>query len=73
MVNEAGRKLLLATHNPGKVVEYCQLLVDVPLTITTLDNEGVTQEVEETSTTFEENARIKAETYAQLSAMITLG
>ena len=72
MVNEAGRKLLLATHNPGKVVEYCQLLVDVPLTITTLDNEGITQEVEETGTTFEENAGIKAETYAQLSAMITL-
>ena len=64
-------KLLVATRNPGKVEEYRALLSDLPLEITWLDAEGITLEVEETGTTFEENARLKATIYAQISGLLT--
>ena len=66
------RKLLLATRNPGKVREFEQLLRGIPFQITSLEEEGVTQEVEENGASFEENACIKARAYAALSGLITL-
>lgn len=65
------RKLLVATHNQGKVREYRELLADLPLEVTYLDPEGITVEVEETGATFEENARLKATAYAGLSGYWT--
>jgi XTP/dITP diphosphohydrolase len=65
------RKLLIATHNPGKVREYRDLLADLPLEVTYLDAEGITREVDETGATMEENARLKAREYAQLSGLWT--
>ncbi|RIK34747.1 MAG: non-canonical purine NTP pyrophosphatase, RdgB/HAM1 family [Chloroflexi bacterium] len=64
-------KLLIATHNPGKIREYEALLADLPLTVTSLRAEGITQDVEETGATFAENARLKAETYAAWSGFWT--
>ena len=64
--------LLIATRNPGKVREYRELLRDVPYRLVSLDDEGVTQEVEETGHTFEENAQLKACRYAILSGLLTL-
>jgi XTP/dITP diphosphohydrolase len=58
------RKLLIATHNPGKIREYQTLLADLPLTVTSLQAEGIDHDVEETGTTFTENAVIKAQSYA---------
>jgi XTP/dITP diphosphohydrolase len=49
-------KLLVATHNLGKIREYKALLADLPLLVTWLDAEGITQDVEETGATFAENA-----------------
>ncbi len=65
------RKLLVATHNQGKVREYRELLAGLPLEVTYLDAEGITLEVEETGATFEENAVLKAATYARLSGLWT--
>jgi XTP/dITP diphosphohydrolase len=65
------RKLLVATHNPGKVREYQTLLADLPLEVTYLDAEGITLEVEETGLTFAENAVLKATTYARASGLWT--
>ena len=65
------RKLLVATHNQGKVREYRELLAELPLEVTYLDAEGITLEVEETGSTFEENAVLKARTYAQVSGLWT--
>ncbi|RME80917.1 MAG: RdgB/HAM1 family non-canonical purine NTP pyrophosphatase [Caldilineae bacterium] len=65
------RKLLVATHNPGKVKEYRQILADLPVEVTWLDEEGITLEVPETGASFEENAILKAETYARLSGLLT--
>lgn len=64
-------KLLVATHNPGKAREYAQLLADLPLAVTWLDDVGVTEAVEETGTTFAENALLKARHYAALTGLLT--
>ena len=65
------QKILIATHNPGKIREYQALLVDLPLTVTSLQAEGIAYDVPETGTTFAENAILKAEGYAQLSGLLT--
>lgn len=65
-------RLLVATRNPGKAKEYAQLLRDLPLEVTYLDQVGVAEDVEETGHSFEENARIKARAYAALSGLLTL-
>ncbi len=65
-------KLLIATHNQGKIREYRHLLKDMPLELVSLDHLGITEDVAETGTTFEQNAWLKAEGYARLSGMLTL-
>ncbi len=64
-------KLLIATHNQGKLREYRQLLADLDLTVVALDDVGITHDVEETGTTFAENATLKARAYAALSQLWT--
>ena len=64
-------RLLIATHNPGKVREYRALLADLPLEVTYLDAEGITFEVEENGSTFEENAILKARAYAAATGLLT--
>jgi XTP/dITP diphosphohydrolase len=52
--------------------EYRRLLRGVPFQLVSLDDLDVTEEVEETGQTFEENAHLKADTYADLSGLLTL-
>lgn len=66
------RKLLVATNNPGKVREYEELLLGLPLQVTYPRQEGLDLEVEETGETFEANARLKATAYARASGLPTL-
>ncbi|MDH7485633.1 MAG: XTP/dITP diphosphatase [Anaerolineae bacterium] len=65
------RKLLVATHNAGKVREYRHLLADLPLEVTWLDAEGIAFDVEETGASFAENAVQKATTYAAATGLWT--
>ena len=65
------RKLLIATHNQGKIREYQTLLAGLPLTVTSLKAEGIDDDVEETGETFRENACLKAETYAGMAGIWT--
>ncbi len=65
-------KLLLATSNPGKIREYRFLLDGLGYQMTTLDEEGITEVVTESGNNYEENARLKAITYAKLSQLTTL-
>lgn len=65
------RKLLIATHNPGKIREYQTLLADLPLLVTSLRAEGIVDDVEETGDTFAANARLKARAYAHQSGLWT--
>ncbi len=64
-------KLLVATHNPGKILEYKALLADLPLAVTWLDAEGITFDVDETGSTFVENALLKAHAYAESTGLWT--
>jgi XTP/dITP diphosphohydrolase len=57
-------KLLLATRNLAKVREYSLLFQETPFQLTTLAEEGIDMEVNETGHTLEENARLKAAAYA---------
>ena len=65
-------KLLLATSNPGKIREYRFLLDGLGYQITTLTEEGITKIVTESGSNYEQNARLKAITYAKLSQFIAL-
>ena len=65
-------RLLLATRNRGKLRELADLLGDVPFDLVSLADVGIDADVEETGPTFEENAVLKAETYRDLSGMLTL-
>ncbi len=65
-------RVLLATTNKGKAAEYRDLLKGLDIETVTLDQAGISREAEENYTTFEENARAKAEFYAALSGLLTL-
>jgi XTP/dITP diphosphohydrolase len=65
-------KLLVATHNQGKVVEFAEMLADMAIEWLSLDDIGVTQDVEETGSTFRENSVLKARTYAAQTGLLTL-
>ncbi len=65
-------RLLIATTNPGKVREYQQLLNGLNCDLIGLADVGITQEVDETGATYEENALLKAREYAALSDLLTL-
>ncbi len=64
-------RLLIATHNRGKLREYRQLLADLPVEVADLDQIGIIEEVPETGSTFTENAVQKALAYARLSGLWT--
>lgn len=65
------QELLVASHNPGKVHEYRELLPQYQFV--GLADIGLSSfEVEETGTTFMENAALKATQYARASGRITL-
>jgi XTP/dITP diphosphohydrolase len=65
-------ELLVATNNAGKVRELSRLLADLPLRLRFLSELEDIPEVEETGTTFAENATLKALQYSKLSGMLTL-
>ena len=54
-------KIIAATHNKKKAAEMKRIRSDIGITdVMTLDEAGITGDVEETGTTFAENALIKA-------------
>lgn len=57
-------ELLIATGNPGKITELEQLFAGVPVTLRNLRDYDNIIDVEETGSTFEENAILKAKSYA---------
>jgi XTP/dITP diphosphohydrolase len=65
-------ELLIATHNQGKAREFARLFDGLGLHLRTLADLGIDATVDETGSTFEENARLKAEGYMRLSGLPTL-
>ncbi len=60
-------KLLIATKNPGKLLEITNFLSDLPIKIVSLFDLGIKENVEETGKTYKENSQKKAVFYAKKS------
>lgn len=65
-------RLLIATHNRGKLREYAALLDGLPFELVTPDDLGLNLSVVESGDTYAENARLKATAYAQASGLLAL-
>ena len=65
-------KLVVATSNPGKLAELRQMLAETPVSVLSLANFGSIVEIEETGSTFAENAIMKAAGYASQTGLPTL-
>ena len=65
-------RLLIATHNRGKLIEYQEMFADLLFELVTLDDVGIRDDVAEKGATFAENARVKALDYARASGLLTL-
>jgi XTP/dITP diphosphohydrolase len=65
-------KIVLATHNQGKMEEISEILAKLPVEILTLDSFPNIGEISETGDTLKKNAFIKAETVHQLTGLPSL-
>lgn len=65
-------RLLIATHNKGKLGEYMDILSEGRFELLTLDEVGIVEDVPETGSTFLENATLKAVAYARQAILYTL-
>ncbi len=66
------KKLLIATHNQGKVAEFVSLMGESGIAWLSLADAGITLDVAETGATLLENAQLKAEAYARAAGLLTL-
>jgi XTP/dITP diphosphohydrolase len=67
-----GKRLLLATNNPGKAAEYRALLEGCGWELVTPRDLGLDLKVEEAGGDYAENATIKAEAFAKASGLVAL-
>ncbi|MBS4959635.1 MAG: XTP/dITP diphosphatase [Clostridiales bacterium] len=65
-------QVIFATKNKGKIREITELLKDMPLEILSMEEAGLSMEIEENGTTFEENALIKARAVCKASGCYAL-
>jgi len=67
-------KLLIASNNSGKVKEFHQLLAALKnVTLVTPQELGISLEVEESGSSYVENAHLKVEAFSEASGLIALG
>ncbi|MBS6398233.1 MAG: XTP/dITP diphosphatase [Clostridiales bacterium] len=66
------KKMIFATGNEGKLREIRMILCDLGVEILSLKEAGITADVEENGSTFEENAVIKAREIMKLTNEIVL-
>ncbi|HEX2988397.1 MAG TPA: RdgB/HAM1 family non-canonical purine NTP pyrophosphatase [Chloroflexota bacterium] len=65
-------KLLIATNNQDKVREFREILEGLPVEVVTPAELGLQLEVEETGTTFAQNAALKARAFHKASGLAAL-
>src|ERR1051326_4910837 len=65
-------ELLVATKNPGKVVELEELLSNLPFSIISLNGFPNLADVAETGQTFTDNALLKARYYHQQTGLLSV-
>ena len=66
-------KIVIATQNPGKLVEIKALLADLNFEISDSREAGYNKEIIEDGKTFSENALIKARTIAKALNLVAIG
>lgn len=66
------KKILIATHNQGKIKEIMDVLEDLPFEFVSLNDLEITEDIEETGKTYLENAQIKADFFHKLSNLPTV-
>ena len=62
-------KFVLATHNPGKLKEMSDILARFGVEVVSPGDLGITVDVEETGTTFAENAMLKAKAICEAAKL----
>lgn len=66
------KKVIFATGNEEKMKEIREILGDLDIELLSLKDAGITADIEENGSTFEENAIIKAKAISQLTGEIVL-
>lgn len=66
------KNIIFATSNENKMKEIRMILADLPVNILSLKETGISADIDENGTTFEENAVIKASTIAKECNTIVL-
>ncbi len=64
--------IVIATGNKNKVIEFKELFEKYPFNVTSMKDEGIVLDIEETGTTFKENAILKAKAVAKLTNKIVI-
>ncbi len=73
MLTKLKGAILLATNNPGKLLELQQLLQElINVRLLTPKDLGIDLDVAETGSTYKENAVLKAQAFARESGVLTL-
>ena len=73
MLTKVTGEILLATNNAGKVLELRQLLSDLGgVRLLTPREAGISLDVEETGSTYQENVGLKAAAFVHASGIVTL-
>ena len=65
-------KIVFATANEGKVKEIKEILKDFPIEVVSMKEMGITADIEEDGTTFEDNSLIKARALSKLTGLPAL-
>ena len=66
------KRIIVATQNKGKVKEIKEILEGLPVEVLTMNEAGIEIDIEENGSTFEENAKIKAEAVSNLTDALVL-
>ncbi len=66
------KKIIFATGNEGKLREIRMMLDDLGVCVQSMKEAGITVDIEENGTTFEENALIKARAVAGVSGAVAM-
>lgn len=65
-------EILIATHNPGKLMEYRRFFSDLDITFIDLKQAGITDEAPENENSLREISLSKATFYGEKSQMLTM-
>lgn len=66
------RKLIVATKNKGKMKEIEEILTGLPYEVASMEDVGLSQDIDEYGSTFEENALIKAREIAEITGEMVI-